>query len=44
MALTFYSKLYFDDDDEIVIDVVLFLKPGYLTLIGFRDYPLYKTY
>jgi hypothetical protein len=44
MALTFYGRLYFDDDDELIIDIVLFIKPGYLTLLGYKDYPLYKTY
>ena len=44
MALTFYSSLYFDDDDQITIDIVMFLKPGYVTLFGYNDYPLYKTY
>lgn len=36
MALIFYSSLYFDDDDEITIDVALFLKPGYITLYGYN--------
>lgn len=44
MALTFYAKLYFDDDEDVILDVVLFLKPGYITLIGYKNYPLYKTY
>ena len=37
----FFGKLYFDDDDEGTISVIMFLKPGCITLLGFKQYPLY---
>jgi hypothetical protein len=36
MGLIFFGKLYFDDDDEMHIDTIIFIKPGYITLLGYR--------